>query len=144
MTRTRATKRMKKEIVKLTKGDRMNRIVLAFFLAAATIIALPHDAGAAEEHYGKEDYGQLAGRKLGRGAANTALGWLELPNGISDVGEQHGIGAAATWGVIHGAGRAVQRTAVGIFEVLTFPFGVPQDFEPMIEPEFVLQDKVQR
>lgn len=144
MKTRKATKRMKKAAAKLKKGDGMNRIVLGFFLAAAMIVALPSREAQAAEHYGKEDYGQLVGRKLGRGTANTALGWLELPNGIQDVGEEHGVGAAATWGVVHGVGRAVQRTAVGIFEVLTFPFGVPQDFEPLIEPEFVLQDKVQR
>lgn len=87
--------------------------------------------------FAAQDYAELTGRKLGRGLSNTALGWVELPGGIQEVGEKHGIGAAATWGVLHGAGRAVQRTAIGVFEVLTFPFGTPENYEPLIEPEFV-------
>lgn len=92
-----------------------------------------------EEPAGEPTYLGNAGRKLTRGAANAALGWWELPAGIQNVGEKHGVGAAATWGVVHGAGRFVQRTAVGIFEIFTFPFGLPQDFKPLIEPEFVFQ-----
>ena len=70
----------------------------------------------------------------------TGLGWVDLPRGIEEVGQKHGVGAAATWGVLQGTGQAVQRTAVGIFEVLTFPFGMSQDFEPLIEPEFPLDE----
>ena len=114
------------------------RLALALGLVAFALLAVSVRDAHADDHYGKETYPELVGRKLGRGASNTALGWLELPDGIHDVGEQHGVGAAATWGVLHGAGRAVQRTAVGIFEVLTFPFGLPRDFEPLMEPEFVL------
>lgn len=78
------------------------------------------------------------GKRLQRGAANAGLGWLEVPAGVQEIGSQHGIGAAATWGVLHGSGRAVQRTAVGLFEILTFPFKLTQDNKPIIEPEFVL------
>jgi len=78
------------------------------------------------------------GKRLRRGAANAGLGWLEVPAGVQEIGSQHGIGAAATWGVLHGSGRAVQRTAVGLFEILTFPFKLTQDNKPIIEPEFVL------
>ena len=112
---------------------------IALALAAA-FFGIAADARADEGGGHSDDYGQLVGRKLGRGASNTAFGWVELPTGIHDIGEKHGVGAAMTWGVIHGTGRTVQRTAVGIFELLTFPFGVPKDFEPMIEPEFVLSE----
>lgn len=93
----------------------------------------------AEEQGREPTYLGNAGRKLARGAANAALGWWELPAGIQNMGEKHGVGAAATWGIVHGAGRFVQRTAVGIFEIFTFPFGLPQDFKPLIEPEFVFR-----
>lgn len=84
----------------------------------------------------------LMGTRLRRGAANAGLGWLEVPAGIQEIGDKHGVGAAATWGVLHGSGRAVQRTAVGLFEILTFPFKLTDNNKPMIEPEFVL-DKPQ-
>lgn len=81
---------------------------------------------------------RLIGKKLRRGAANAGLGWLEVPAGIQEIGSHHGIGAAATWGLVHGTGRAVQRTAVGLFEIVTFPFALTQNYEPIIQPEFVL------
>jgi putative exosortase-associated protein (TIGR04073 family) len=80
----------------------------------------------------------LMGKRLRRGTANAGLGWLEIPAGVQEIGNQHGIGAAATWGLVHGSGRAVQRTAVGLFEILTFPFKLTQNNKPIIEPEFVL------
>jgi len=132
---------MKTAQISKKREQRMKHVFGMTALVAAFLITLSAGTAlATEEHYGNEDYATLAGRKLGRGASNTALGWLEFPTGIQEIGEQHGVGAAATWGVLHGAGRTVQRTAVGIFELLTFPFGVPQDFEPLIEPEFILQD----
>lgn len=118
----------------MTKKPAKNFLIAA--LAMAAFFAAPA-AWAQSSHQG--EYPERVGRKLGRGISNTALGWVELPAGIQQIGEQHGVGAAATWGILHGAGRTVQRTAVGIFELLTFPFGVPQDFEPLIEPEFPLQ-----
>lgn len=77
--------------------------------------------------------------KLKRGAGNVALGWAEVPIGVRHIGEKHGLGAAATWGILHGIGRAVQRTAVGVYEVATFP--VPLEGEkPLMEPAYVFED----
>jgi putative exosortase-associated protein (TIGR04073 family) len=115
--------------------------VLAFFGIALT----SQPVFAADESDDSEvvedlDYRARSARKLGRGLSNTALGWIELPTGIHDMGKKHGAGAAATWGLLYGAGRAIQRTALGVYEVFTFPFGIPDDFEPLIEPEYMLQD----
>lgn len=116
----------------------MSPILTAAVLATVIMVSAA-PAFAADEY--ADDYASLTGRKLGRGVSNTAFGWVELPGGIEEIGKQHGVGAAATWGVLHGAGRAVQRTAIGIFEVLTFPFGTPENFEPLIEPEFPFQER---
>jgi len=105
-------------------------VVLTLLMSSGPLMAKTQEKG--------NDYLSSAGRKLQRGASNTALGWIEIPVGIEEIGNKHGVGAAATWGVLHGVGRAIQRTAVGIFEILTFPFGLPQNFGPIIEPEFVL------
>jgi len=91
-------------------------------------------ADSAEE----KPYWKKSGQKLNRGITNAAIGWVELPNGIRDVGEEHGVGAAATWGILHGVGKAIQRTAVGIFEIVTFPIGMPQNFDPILEPAEIL------
>lgn len=123
---------------------RTGSAVLLILLAAGAVRAEEGAEPAVSSAEAKpflEPLGQeldLMGTRLRRGAANAGLGWLEVPAGIQEIGSQHGVGAAATWGLLHGSGRAVQRTAVGLFEILTFPFKLTQDNKPMIEPEFVL------
>src|SRR5947208_10906679 len=63
-------------------------------------------------------------RKLGRGINNltefTRLG--ELSRSIEQTALWEGASPAYTTGVIRGFNRSVARTALGIFEVVTFPF----------------------
>jgi putative exosortase-associated protein (TIGR04073 family) len=74
-------------------------------------------------------------RQLGRGLANVVAGVWEVPYNIYRVKENDGDMAGATYGTIRGVARFVTREVVGVFEVLTFPFG----WSPIIEPEFPLQ-----
>lgn len=110
-----------------------------FWLALSFVILLT-PSGWAEETSTEQPWVQ-AGKRFGRGFHNTALGWAELPLGVGNIGEEHGFGAAATWGVLHGLGRAVQRTAVGVFELFTFPFALSEDDKPLIEPEYLFTEK---
>lgn len=125
---------MKKMKEKRVSGRAMRLVAFLAFVAAA--LAAPLPALAADE--AAADPGNPSVRRLNRGFQNTVLGWAELPQGIREIGERHGVGAAATWGLVFGSGRAIQRTAIGIFEVLTFPFGFGQGNKPLIEPEYVL------
>ena len=79
-----------------------------------------------------------ATRKLGRGLANTGLGWVELFKGVQSVSDEKGFWAGFTWGPLYGAANAIKRTGVGVAETLTFPVGGPDHYEPILEPEFVL------
>ncbi len=81
------------------------------------------------------DYWSGAGRKFGRGLANVAFGWMEIPMGINEVSNKDNPVAASTWGPIYGTGKALRRTAVGVYEAVTFP--IPSD--PALEPEFVVR-----
>lgn len=77
-------------------------------------------------------------RKLGRGAANIAYGIWEVPIKIIEVKEMDGAVAASTLGVVKGLAAAFQRTFVGVYELLTFPFPQPTGtYGPIIEPEFL-------
>lgn len=87
------------------------------------------------------DYGTGVGKKLGRGISNVAFGWLELPKAVEDVGKENGFFSAITWGPIYGLGKTAMRTLAGAYEVATFPAPVPQNFEPLIKPEFILGDQ---
>ena len=86
------------------------------------------------------DYGTAAGRKLGRGLANLGFGWIEFFKGIEDVTEENNLIAGLTWGPIYGTGQAVRRTVAGAAEVVTFPVPGPNRFEPLVYPEFVMED----
>jgi len=76
-------------------------------------------------------------RKLGRGIANVGTAPLELIRTPELVSRQDGYLAGMSVGLIQGAWRTIQRIGVGVFEVATFPLEVPQDFQPLIMPEFV-------
>ena len=75
--------------------------------------------------------------KLGRGVANTSTGWVELPKNIYNTSVQDNAFAGFTLGLAKGAGMALVRTGAGVYEVVTFPFPLPQDFRPILEPEYV-------
>jgi len=78
--------------------------------------------------------------KLGRGLANIALGWCEIPVEMGDTFAEGNSTKAIFVAPIVGLFKAVVRTGVGIFEVVTFPFPVPKDYEPVLLPEYIMGD----
>ncbi len=85
----------------------------------------------------REAFASDAFTKLGRGVANTFTGWVELPKNIYRTSSDENALAGCTLGLAKGAGMSVVRTGAGIFEIATFPFPVPQDYKPVLEPEYV-------
>ncbi len=75
--------------------------------------------------------------KLGRGVANTLTGWIELPKNIYKTSSEENVLAGATLGLAKGAGMAIVRTGAGIYEIATFPFPLPENYKPILEPEYV-------
>ena len=75
--------------------------------------------------------------KLGRGVANTLTGWVELPKNIYNTSVQANAFAGLTLGLAKGAGMTIVRTGAGLYEIATFPFPLPQDYRPLLEPEYV-------
>jgi putative exosortase-associated protein (TIGR04073 family) len=86
-------------------------------------------------------YAQDPAKKLGRGLANILTGWIELPKNIYDVSVQDNPLAGLTIGLAKGIGMTIVRTGAGIYEVATFPFPIPEDYGPVLEPEFVFSEK---
>ena len=76
-------------------------------------------------------------RKLGRGVANVTTSTLEVPKAIQESFYDDGPMAAATYGLLDGIYKFVARTVVGVFEIVTFPFPLPEDYAPIVEPEFL-------
>ena len=79
--------------------------------------------------------------KLGRGFANVITGWVEIPKRISETSNAQGMASGATWGLLRGLGYGFVRTAAGLYEVFTFPFPAPPDYEPVIQPEYVFLEE---
>ena len=82
-------------------------------------------------------FAQDAFTKLGRGVANTLTGWVELPKNVYDTSVEDNAFSGMTLGLAKGAGMTLVRTASGIFELATFPFALPENYEPILEPEYI-------
>ncbi len=75
--------------------------------------------------------------KLGRGLSNTATGWLEFFKEIGLQVDHSGHMAGLFVGPIKGAAKAAGRTMAGVYDTLTFLIPFPEDYGPLIEPEYV-------
>lgn len=82
-------------------------------------------------------FAQDAFTKLGRGVANTLTGWVELPKNIYSTSVEENALTGLTLGTLKGAGMTIVRTGAGIYEIATFPFPLPEDYKPILEPEYV-------
>lgn len=77
-------------------------------------------------------------RKLGRGFANLATGWIETihqpiitkEQGSGISGEVNGF----FYGSLKGFAYFIGRTVVGAYEIVTFPL---PPYKPVIEPEYI-------
>ncbi len=82
-------------------------------------------------------------KKLGRGICNIVTCPLELFKGIQDTNNENGFFAALTWGILKGTFNTGVRAVVGAYEVVTFPFPIPSDYEPILtDPEFFGEETV--
>jgi len=86
-------------------------------------------------------FAQDMGKKLTRGLANIVTGWVELPKNIYDTSVEDNIFSGLTVGLVKGIGMAIVRTGAGVYETITFPFPIPEDYAPVLEPEFVFSQE---
>ena len=86
-------------------------------------------------------FAQDMGKKLVRGLANILTGWVELPKNIYDTSIEDNIFSGLTVGLVKGIGMAIVRTGAGVYETVTFPFPIPEDYAPVLEPEFVFSEE---
>ncbi|MDP8257975.1 MAG: exosortase system-associated protein, TIGR04073 family [Candidatus Aadella gelida] len=77
--------------------------------------------------------------KLGRGAANLITGGVEIPKGFMDFHAKDGWVSGATAGVCVGIFKAIGRSFVGVYEIVTFLIPIPEYYEPILtDPEYML------
>ena len=84
-------------------------------------------------------YAQDPAKKLGRGIANILTGWVEIPKNIYNTSIEMNPLVGLTVGTAKGIGMSIVRTGAGVYELITFPFPIPEDYMPILEPEFVFQ-----
>ena len=77
--------------------------------------------------------------KLLRGGVNLITGWIEIPKRMQETTQRSGAAAGWTWGLTRGIGYGFIRSAGGLYELVTFPFPAPADYQPLMRPEFVFQ-----
>ena len=82
-------------------------------------------------------YAQDPGKKLMRGLANVLTGWVELPKNIYETSVEDNVFAGLTIGLAKGVGMTIVRTGAGVYETITFPFPIPEDYAAVLEPEYV-------
>ena len=110
----------------------MNRpAVLCGLLTTIVVLASAAPASAEEMESGR------AVTKLTRGAVNLVTGWVEIPKRIQETSQTSGAAAGFTWGLLRGLGYGFIRTAAGAYEIVTFPFPAPPNYQPVIQPEYV-------
>jgi putative exosortase-associated protein (TIGR04073 family) len=112
----------------LKGGERLRKVSIVALVAIAIFLQLSPLVYAE----------QNAARKLGRGIANLCTGWLEIPFDIArKINTEDSNLAGIFIGPITGFCKAVGRTAVGLYDIVTFPLPLPKGYQPVIEPELV-------
>lgn len=123
---------------------RKKRLVTAVGVTLIAAVLLPSAPALAQIYNPEVDLPRPTGiekslTKLGRGLSNISLGWAEIPLTF-DKNLKKGKPFGYLFGVapVLGTARAIIRTSVGVFEVISFPFSDKSvNFEPVLEPEFI-------
>ncbi|HNY28525.1 MAG TPA: exosortase system-associated protein, TIGR04073 family [Candidatus Sumerlaeota bacterium] len=76
-------------------------------------------------------------RKFARGFANTLFGWLEVPRQMNTEIRESNMFTGFLVGGFRGCAFTVTRTGVGLVELVTFWQPIPNNYAPIMEPEFV-------
>ncbi len=80
-----------------------------------------------------------AASKFSRGASNVATCWGEyitqLPKSIESSPDYL---TGFVYNIFRGTAFTVRRAAVGLYDMVTFPFPVPAKYAPVIEPETIV------
>jgi putative exosortase-associated protein (TIGR04073 family) len=110
----------------------------ALVLAGALLALMALDSPAAAQTDRRDTTFDKALHKLGRGISNILTGWMEIPKEIAEAWRETDPFTGVIVGSIKGVGYFVVRFCAGFYEILTFPMPFPEDYGPIIEPEFVL------
>ena len=106
-------------------------------VALLVVIGSAGRAGADDVTRKRKDI-SLMFRKLSRGAVNILTGWVEVPKNISLRWKETDPFSGTIMGGVEGIAWGFARTVGGFYEIFSFPFPYPDNYSPLIEPEFIL------
>jgi putative exosortase-associated protein (TIGR04073 family) len=72
--------------------------------------------------------------KAGRGLMEMITGFMEFPGNIYAESRDHGLASGLTIGLAKGIGMIPVRELVGVYELVTAPIEVPDDYRPVLDP----------
>jgi putative exosortase-associated protein (TIGR04073 family) len=76
--------------------------------------------------------------KFTRGLSNLADSLVEVPGTMMRKSKSEGAAVGMTFGVFEGAYNTVKRALAGVWEVVTFPIPLPENYDPILpDPEFL-------
>jgi putative exosortase-associated protein (TIGR04073 family) len=117
----------------------VNAFLICCVLAAAQCgIAFADNYQTIENSSPQDVVDGMAG-KAGRGLANIATGWLELPKQIYTTSKEDGVARGISLGPLKGLGMTLVRTVSGVGELMTFFVAYPGFYDPYFDPAFVWQ-----
>ena len=94
-------------------------------------------SGLVTQAFAEEVVSPAAAEKAVRGLANTGLGLVvELPKTVYYDTLEDGPLYGLTVGILEGLCWGIARTLVGVYEVVTFPFPVPDGYRPIYKPDY--------
>jgi len=77
---------------------------------------------------------ETAGAKAGRGLMEMITGFMEFPGNIYAETRDDGLASGLTIGLAKGIGMIPVRELVGVYEFVTAPIEVPDDYKPVLDP----------
>lgn len=86
---------------------------------------------------GEEPIAGTAAQKAVRGLGNAALGVpLEIPKTVYYATLEDGPVYGLTVGVLEGLSWGIARTLTGVYEIVTFPFPIPDAYRSIYQPQY--------
>lgn len=120
----------------MTTQSRWSSLFLIVIFALA--INLTPSANANDDTYREGTAATKIAHKLGRGVVNVFTGWIEIPKNMAKRWRQYDPITGIVVGGVEGLFMGFGRTATGFYDVFTFPLAIPENYQPLMEPEFIL------
>ncbi|MBI2882612.1 MAG: exosortase system-associated protein, TIGR04073 family [Candidatus Methylomirabilis oxyfera] len=106
-------------------------------LATAVLVTMALVTGPFTVVCAEESAAPLAAQKAVRGLGNAGLGVVaEVPKTVYYDTLEDGPVYGLTVGVLEGLSWGIARTLTGVYEVVTFPFPIPEQYRPIYRPQY--------